>query len=467
MEACYVSPSEPDLNKADTWTFHIPSDLVHGLTFPEDFQLSMEIALTASVQNYKDDTYAEKVGAMVKEPLDPIEHCFKIPESIGGLIFFKSVEIFFRDLSYPVNSNHLNSQSVNWLNNIASLEASMIPDSNKEKAKRALGFGSAFHEMENMNPNVGEGKMVVRASIPSWPMRQYSPYSKTKKPNYSCIPHNVNMCVKLLKEKDIPLINILQLIGDSNVKTAACLNTVSDINMKNIIIMKNNKEVNARVEKVNWTVSNVYLHYKKVKIPPKISKDFLQTYSAYRVILSALNSNSHQEVVLQWDVLKPPKSCIIYFLRDLDLQWREGANTSVCPARSYRPTSLAKMTFRKSTNQGPVDFLELAGLDSRSPHPSWYNYLEYLNTHNFCSQYVDFWNIPARIPSIESDRGSFNAFPVDLTGMTTGSKESLQLILEFSSPPEARWTVGVLYQHDCQAKFAMTNNMRSFESTYV
>lgn len=173
MEACYVSPSEPDLNKADTWTFHIPSDLVHGLTFPEDFQLSMEIALTASVQNYKDDTYAEKVGAMVKEPLDPIEHCFKIPESIGGLIFFKSVEIFFRDLSYPVNSNHLNSQSVNWLNKIASLEASMIPDSNKEKAKRALGFGSAFHEMENMNPNVGEGKMVVRASIPSWPMRQY------------------------------------------------------------------------------------------------------------------------------------------------------------------------------------------------------------------------------------------------------------------------------------------------------
>ena len=273
------------------------------------------------------------------------------------------------------------------------------------------------------------------------------------------------MCVKLLKERDIPLVHILQLIGDTDMKTQACLNKGGTFNMRNIIIMKDELEVNARVEALSWTVSNVYLHYKKVKIPPKISKDFLQTYSAYRVVLTGLNTNSHQEMVLQWDVLKPPKACIIYFLRDLEVQWNASANTSVCPAQAYRPASLAKMTFRKATPQGPIDFLELAGLDSRNPHPTWYNYLEYLKAHNFCSEYVDFWNLPLRIPSTENDRGSFNAFPIDLRDCT--SRDSLQLILEFSTAPDPRWTVGVLYQHDCQAKFVMLNNMRSFESTYV
>ena len=363
-----------------------------------------------------------------------------------------------------VNSTQINSQSVNWLNKIAALEASMIPHNQQLQARRALGLDTAFHKKENMPPNVGAGKMVVRANIPCWPLRQYAPYSQSKK-TPSIIPPNVNMCVKLLKERDIPLVHILQLIGDMDMKTQACLNKGGTFNMRNIIIMKDELEVNARVEALSWTVSNVYLHYKKVKIPPKISKDFLQTYSAYRVVLTGLNTNSHQEMVLQWDVLKPPKACIIYFLRDLEVQWNASANTSVCPAQAYRPASLAKMTFRKATPQGPIDFLELAGLDSRNPHPTWYNYLEYLKAHNFCSEYVDFWNLPLRIPSTENDRGSFNAFPIDLRDCT--SRDSLQLILEFSTAPDPRWTVGVLYQHDCQAKFVMLNNMRSFESTYV
>lgn len=464
MEACYVSPREADLDQADSWTFHIPSDILHGLTFPEDCQLSMEIALTAHVQAYKDDTFSEKSGVVVLEPLNPLEHCFKIPESTGGLVFFKGCEIYFRDSSYMVNSTQINSQSVNWLNKIAALEGSMIPHSPKLQARQALGLDTAFPKNENMTPNVGAGKMLVRANIPCWPLRQYAPYSQSKKtPSY--IPPNVNMCVKLLKERDIPLPHILQLIGDTDIKTQACLNKTGEYNMKNIVIMKNQQEINARVEDVSWTVSNVYLHYKKVKLPPKISKDFLQTYSAYRVVLTGLNTNSHQEMVLQWDVLKPPKACIIYFLRDLEVQWNANANTSVCPAQAYRPASLAKMTFRKSTPQGPTDFLELAGLDSRNPHPTWYNYLEYLRAHNFCADYVDFWNMPLRIPSSENDRGSFNAFPIDLRECT--SRDSLQLILEFSTAPDPRWTVGVLYQHDCQAKFVMLNNMRSFESVYV
>ena len=67
MESCYVSPREADLDKADSWTFIIPSDILHGLMFPEDFQLSMEIALTAHVQAYKDATYSEKSGVLVQE----------------------------------------------------------------------------------------------------------------------------------------------------------------------------------------------------------------------------------------------------------------------------------------------------------------------------------------------------------------------------------------------------------------
>ena len=184
-----------------------------------------------------------------------------------------------------VNSTQINSQSVNWLNKIAALEASLIPQNSRLQARQALGFNTAFHRPENMRPNVGSGKMLVRANIPCWPLRQYAPYSQSKKtPSY--IPPNVNMCVKLLKERDIPLLHILQLIGDVDIKTQACLNKGGLMNMKNIIVMKDDQEVNARVEAVSWTVSNVYLHYKKVKIPPKISKDFLQTYSAYRVVVS-------------------------------------------------------------------------------------------------------------------------------------------------------------------------------------
>ena len=194
MESCYVSPREAELDKADSLTFNIPSDILHGLTFPEDFQLSMEIALTAHVQAYKDSTFREKSGVLIQEPLDPIEHCFKIPESTGGLVFFKGCEIYFRDSSYMVNSTQINAQSVNWLNKIAALEASMIPESRKLQARRALGLDTAFHKKENMAPNVGDGKMLVRATIPCWPLRQYAPYSQSKKtPSY--IPPNVNMCV--------------------------------------------------------------------------------------------------------------------------------------------------------------------------------------------------------------------------------------------------------------------------------
>ena len=408
MESCYVK-READLDKADSWTFIIPSDILHGLMFPEDFQLSMEIALTAHVQAYKDATYSEKSGVLVQEPLNPIEHCLKLPESTGGLVFFKGCEIYFRDSSYMVNSTQINSQSVNWLNKIAALEASMIPHSQQLQARRALGLDTAFHKKENMTPNVGAGKMVVRANIPCWPLRQYAPYSQSKK-TPSIIPPNVNMCVKLLKERDIPLVHILQLIGDTDMKTQACLNKGGTFNMRNIIIMKDELEVNARVEALSWTVSNVYLHYKKVKIPPKISKDFLQTYSAYRVVLTGLNTNSDQEMVLQWDVLKPPKACIIYFLRDLEVQWNASANTTVCPAQAYRPASLAKMTFWKSTPQGPTDFFVLAGLDSRIPHPTWYNYLEYLKAHIFVLNMWIFGTYPFEYPLVKMIAAALTPF---------------------------------------------------------
>ena len=170
MESCYVK-READLDKADSWTFIIPSDILHGLMFPEDFQLSMEIALTTHVQAYKDATYSKKSGVLVQEPLNPIEHCLKLPESTGGLVFFKGCEIYFRDSSYMVNSTQINSQSVNWLNKIAALEASMIPHSQQLQARRALGLETAFHKKENMSPHVGAGKMVVRANIPCWPLR--------------------------------------------------------------------------------------------------------------------------------------------------------------------------------------------------------------------------------------------------------------------------------------------------------
>ena len=214
----------------------------------------------------------------------------------------------------------------------------------------------------------------------------------------------------MLKERDIPLVHILQLIGDTDIKTQACLNKGGTFNMTNIIMMKGELKLNARVEAVSWTVSNVYLHCKKVKIPPKISKDFLQTYSAYRVVLTGLNTNSDQEMVLQWDVLKPPKACIIYFLRDLEVQWNASANTTVCPAQAYRPASLAKMTFWKSTPQGPTDFFELAGLDSRIPHPTWYNYLEYLKAHIFVLNMWIFGTYPFEYPLVKMIAAALTPF---------------------------------------------------------
>ena len=46
----YVQPTELDLNKAESWNFNIPGDITTGISFLENYQLSMEIAINLHLQ---------------------------------------------------------------------------------------------------------------------------------------------------------------------------------------------------------------------------------------------------------------------------------------------------------------------------------------------------------------------------------------------------------------------------------
>ena len=67
----YVQPTELDLNKAESWNFNIPGDITTGISFLENYQLSMEIAINLHLQEYASNTYEVKKGEIYMKPLDP------------------------------------------------------------------------------------------------------------------------------------------------------------------------------------------------------------------------------------------------------------------------------------------------------------------------------------------------------------------------------------------------------------
>ena len=466
----YVQPTELDLESAEAWTFHIPGDLTHGLSFPENYQLSMEVEISVKLQEYSSSTYDVPKGEVITTPLKRVDHGLEIPSSTGALIFFKGVETYFKNMSYSQNADMLYSQSVNWLNKICSLEHSFIPDSEKVREKASLGFQSGFHTPPNLTENTESGKTLVRAAIPLYPFRNYAPFSKSKPAGTHLIPPNLNLCVKLIKE-DIPLMSVLSLIGGQDVKVKAARNKETDSDIKRIAsAVKEAGKIVAKyycIEDVSWKAENVYLLYNKVKLPSKIPRDFNQTFSSYRIIVCGLNTNSFQELFLNWDIMKTPKTLILYFLRDHELQFKKTYNTTICPAYSFRPENLQSLVLKKSSPSGPVPILELSGLASRDPNPSWYAYLQYLKEKNFTTGFVDFWRLPSKIPCSEVDRGFFNAFAVDLSDLQP--KEFLQVSLEFTGPAASNWSLGCAFLHDVSAKFPLNTqgNGRRFEFQYI
>ena len=465
-QTCFVQPLEELDSKI--WTFQIPGDLNYGLSFPENYQLSMELNIKVHLQEYTTPARNVKVGTVFQEDLDAASHGIYLSESLGGLNLFKNIESYFSNLSYPVLIDNLNCQSVSWYNKICTLEHSMLRDPLKREAKRSQGFKSGFHEPASVQEVTGTGAhRVVKTSFPTWPFRSTVPWL-TQKNAGNVIPPNVNMTVKLFRESSIPLVNILHsFLTGTDVFQKASENKPGNDKMKNVVkVGEDNGLKYYEIQDITWTAKNVYLLYNKVKLSGKIPRDFSQSLSAHRVILTGLNSNTYQEYFLHWDILKAPKSMILYFLRDVEIQFEKDYNTTVCPAYGFRMASLNKITIKKSNKSGPVELLSINGLAGRDPHVSWFSYLEYLKSKNFCENWEDFFRIPTSVPCTEKDRGYFNAFPVDLS--TLGS-EKLQLILEFSTPPPVGWTLGTLFTHEVTAKFPLhpQSQQRSFEFSYV
>ena len=462
----YVQPTELDLNKAESWNFNIPGDITAGISFPENYQLSMEIAINLHLQEYASNTYEVKKGVVYKKPLDPQIYPLHVPQSTGGLFLFKGVECYFNNLSYVQNADQLQAQSMNWINKLCVLEHTMVPDINKVLEKAQLGFVSGFHEPPQFVQTGESGKFLIRASFPMYPFRNYAPYSKTKSSGLHIIPPNMNINVKLIKE-DISLLNTLALLGGEDIKTNACLNKDGDDDIHQLSINDDGTVKFLKIENISWEAQNVYLMYKKVPVISKIPRDFQQTFSGYRIILSGLSTNSHQDLFLNWDVIKTPKSVILYFLRDQEVQFKKNSNTTVCPQYSFRPASLQTMTVRKSSPSGPVSLLHITGLASRDPHPSWFSYLEYLRENNFARDFVNFWKIPDQIPSAAKDRGVCNSFILDLSELK--AKDVLQISLEFAQPPPPGWTLASAFVHNCEARFPLNpqSNDRRFEFQYI
>ena len=482
MINCFVHPVEEDLEKAEAWNFHIPGDTNFGICFPEDFQLTLEAQLTVHIQEYTSDTYTVRKGAAVEETLDPSKHLLKVPESLQGLIFFRGVECYFKDMTYIAGADSISTSAVNWLNKICTLEHSMIESEDRLKVKKALGFIPAFHEptdtlMYDILPEES-GKQLLHVAIPQYPFRAYPPFltnARKKETSSHIIPPGLNMCIKLYKETTIPLLNRLAIIGGYDVKSRGCQNKEGQVDMKRFQTVDSEEKAKfCLISKVSYKITNPTLYYKKVNVTgggggggrTKISRDFLQSFSAYRIVLSGLDTTSSQNIALSWDVPKRPKAVFLFFVRDAEIQFKTDMNTTVCPEYSFRPQSLNTVTVKKSSQKGPLTILQMSELDSRNPTGSWMGYINYLIDSGFLSQSVNFWNLPARIPSDLKDRGTYNIFPIDLSPY---SKESFQLSLEFTSPPEAGWKLGALYIHDCQAKFPLNaqSNSRSFEFMYI
>ena len=65
----YVQPTELDLNKAESWNFNIAGDITTGISFSENHQLRMEIAINLYLQEYASNTYeVKKRSSLHKTP---------------------------------------------------------------------------------------------------------------------------------------------------------------------------------------------------------------------------------------------------------------------------------------------------------------------------------------------------------------------------------------------------------------
>ena len=473
----YVQPLENDLAGCESFTFVIPGGLQHGISFPETAQLSMSVKMKVKMQEYADMQYSTVKGDVKEEDLVPARHGFHLGESLLGLNLFKRVDCYFRDFSYHVTADQCNSMSLSWLNKICVLEHSFNPLPELNTLKRSVGFVSGFHENLDLGEkNPGEGAFQTYVSLPQFPFRQFAPYSQAAAAataataKEACrVPPQVSVTVKLYKETEVPLVKYLALRGGTSVKTAACANAAGEGNIGRLVLKDASSGKNGywEVTEITWEPTNVYLFYTKVLVMSKtIRHDFRQNFHAYRAMSSNLNTNSHQALTLPVDVIKTPQTLFIYFVRDVELNFRADVNTSVSPQYSLQPKELNALKLFKSSPHGPEELLSLTGLASRDPDPSWLSYLQYLKDAGFTRSIPDFWSKVERIPSGLQDRGLFNVFAFNLAGL---KKESLQVTLDFlDGGPPTGWTLAYLFMYNCTARFpSLVGGGRSFEFDYA
>ena len=357
------------------------------------------------------------------------------------------------------------------------LEHSFNPLPELNTLKRSVGFVSGFHENLDLGEkNPGEGAFQTYVSLPQFPFRQFAPYSQAAAAataataKEACrVPPQVSVTVKLYKETEVPLVKYLALRGGTSVKTAACANAAGEGNIGRLVLKDASSGKNGywEVTEITWEPTNVYLFYTKVLVMSKtIRHDFRQNFHAYRAMSSNLNTNSHQALTLPVDVIKTPQTLFIYFVRDVELNFRADVNTSVSPQYSFRPKELNALKLFKSSPHGPEELLSLTGLASRDPDPSWLSYLQYLKDAGFTRSIPDFWSKVERIPSGLQDRGLFNVFAFNLAGL---KKESLQVTLDFlDGGPPTGWTLAYLFMYNCTARFpSLVGGGRSFEFDYA
>ena len=68
----------------------------HGLSFPENYQLTMEVEISVKLQEYASSTYEVAKGAVITSPLKCIDHGLENPSSTGALIFLRVLKHTFK-----------------------------------------------------------------------------------------------------------------------------------------------------------------------------------------------------------------------------------------------------------------------------------------------------------------------------------------------------------------------------------
>lgn len=453
----FVSPEEA--LTSELLNFNVDSGSHQGLSFMDEYQLRVEAKFTCQVQKYTDGTFATKSGDATTEILCPKRHRMLLGPSINILNLFEKCTVSFNSV-YPEQSNSWETQDVSWLNKLAAVEHSFVASGAVAEKRRQHGFLPGMNpnmlELENtlstelaqwgVSHDLEDGKRVYYGRLPCFPFRGLSPVRERELQRNlggdevlmrPMIPPGVDIRVAL-KRSSVPLVDILfydrqdHSQGSVNKKLTDAERKET---LKRTVPLSATTSEYLHIESMSVELSKIELVFKRLSGNIFPDKALTNYFTAYRTIMNKLENTSVQRIPLMWDVGEQPTSVILFFIRDIEYNFKADNNLNICPNNAYRPKDLKKLAiYDTSTPQRMVyQGFQLDNLNQDTANdPSWLKYEDYLCQHRFLrpgKHARRLFNAKSLIKTTApttNDRGNFSIFPVDLTSYRPAKKDAKQ-----------------------------------------